>query len=150
MPTILQQAMGLLVGESPSPLQKPQKSRPLNKLTEHQLIKLESQIGRTLFGEIPKGHNREFFCLDADTWVWHEEWKDADGRQKQQTVRYEVRPDGILKVENKGKHSTMVKGEELANLTLAVRMYQEKVIRDIYKHDPKTGKMLGSQPQSTH
>ncbi len=149
MPTILQQAMVLLVGENPSPKQKSQ-HRPLSKLTERQLIKLESQIGRTLFGEIPKGHDREFFCLDADTWVWHEAWKDTNGKQIQQTVRYEVRPDGILKVENEGRHSTLVKGQELANLTLAVRMYQEKVIRDIYKHDPKTGNILGSQSQSTH
>lgn len=149
MPTILQQAMELLMGEQQRPKQQAPK-RPLSKLTDRQLIKLESQIGRTLFGEIPKGHTREFFCLDADTWVWHEAWKSQDGKQQSQTVRYEVRPDGILKVENDGKNSRFVKGQELSNLALATRMYREKVMRDIYKRDPKTGTILSSQSQTTY
>lgn len=145
MPTILQQAMSLLVGEQPNrPVAKP--NRPFKKLTDRQLIKLESEIGRTLFGEIPKGRTREFFCLDNDTWVWHEEWQDEQGQSRSQTVRYEVHPSGILKVENNGKNYDFLKGQELMNLALATRMYHERVMRELYKRDPKTGALLTNEP----
>lgn len=146
MPTLIQQALGLLVGDQPiRPSDQVPKQRPLKKLTERQLIRLESEIGRTIFGEIPKGRTRDFFCLDAETWVWHETWKDAQGLQKERTVRYETHPSGILKVENGGKNCNLLKGQELMNLTLATRMYHEKVMRNIYKRDPKTGKLLSGQ-----
>lgn len=145
MPTILQQAMSLLVGDQPhhSTL-KP--ARPLKKLTDHQLIKLESEIGKTLFGEIPKGHARDFFCLDNDTWVWHEQWRDEKGEEKVQTIRYEVHPNGILKVEDGGKNYNFLKGQELMNLAVATRMYHERVMRELYKRDPKTGALLTAEP----
>lgn len=150
MPTLLQQAMTLLVGDQPKRSSSPKKTttRPLKKLTDRQLIKLESEIGRTLFGEIPAGRTREFFCLDNDTWIWHEEWKDDSGQQKSQTVRYEVHPNGILKVEDGGKNYNFLKGQELMNLALATRMYHERVMRELYKRDPKTGALLTTEPSA--
>lgn len=150
MPTLLQQAMTLLVGDQPKRLSSPQKTttRPLKKLTDRQLIKLESEIGRTLFGEIPTGRTREFFCLDNDTWIWHEEWKDSNGKEKSQTVRYEIHPNGILKVEDGGKNYNFLKGQELMNLALATRMYRERVMRELYKRDPKTGALLTTEPST--
>lgn len=145
MPTIIQQAMSLLVGDQPSS-SAPKTVRPLKKLTDRQLIKLESEIGKTLFGEIPKGHTRDFFCLDNDTWVWHEQWRDEDGRDKNQTIRYEVHPNGILKVEDGGKNYNFLKGQELMNLAVATRMYHERVMRELYKRDPKTGALLTAEP----
>ena len=147
MPTLLQQAMTLLVGDQPKRTSSPKKTttRPLKKLTDRQLIKLESEIGRTLFGEIPAGHTREFFRLDSDTWIWHEEWKTDSGKEKSQTVRYEVHPNGILKVEDGGKNYNFLKGQELMNLALATRMYRERVMRELYKRDPKTGALLRSE-----
>ena len=65
--SLIQKALELLVGSNSS------KPRPLKGMTERQLIELESEIGRELFGPIPAGHQRDFFCLDAHTWVWHEE-----------------------------------------------------------------------------
>ncbi len=144
MPTILQQAMSLLVGEQPK-RHVTNKPRPLKTLTDRQLIKLESEIGRTLFGEIPKGHTREFFCLDDDTWIWHEKWRE-NGHDKEQTVRYEIHPNGILKVENSGKNYNMLKGQELMNLEVATRMYHERVMRELYKRDPQTGALLTAEP----
>lgn len=145
MPTILQQAMSLLVGDQPNrPVKKT--ARPLKELTDRQLIKLESEIGKTLFGEIPKGRTRDFFCLDNDTWVWHEQWRDENGKEKSQTVRYEVHPDGILKVEDGGKNYNFLKGQELMNLGVATRMYHERVMREIYKRDPRTGELLTAEP----
>jgi hypothetical protein len=144
MPTILQQAMNLLVGEQPyQPATK--NARPLRQLTDNQLIKLESEIGKTLFGEIPKGHSRDFFCLDEETWVWHEAWTDKDGKKREQTIRYEIHPNGILKVESPKNHN-LIKGQELLNLTTAIRMYRERVMRELYKRDPKTGALLTAEP----
>lgn len=142
MADLIKQAMSLLVGNDPRKVVK----RPLKQLTEHQLIKLESEIGRTLFGEIPKGHSREFFCLDADTWVWYEQWVDEMGKPKNHTIRYEVHPNGVLKVENGGRNYNFLKGQELENLLLAARMYEERVAREIYKRHPETGEPLDHAP----
>ena len=114
--------------------------RPFVKLTERDLINAESAIGRQLFGEIPEGHTRDFFCLDKNTWVWHEEWKE--GREtKTQTVRYEIRGDKMVKISGSGEYSH-VKGAELANLTLAIKLYYEQVMRNVYKINPDTGQPL--------
>ena len=114
--------------------------RPFGKLTERDLIDAESAIGRQLFGEIPAGRQRDFFCLDENTWVWHEEWKE--GREtKTQTVRYELRGDNIVKITGNGEYSS-VRGAELANLMLAIKLYYEQVLRSVYKIDPTTGQPL--------
>lgn len=140
MSDILTNALQLLVGDS---LPK----RPLKKLTERELIDLESAIGRELFGPIPTGHRREFFCLDAHTWIWYEEWAEA-GQPKSSTTRYEVRPNGILKAQD-GQNYKFIGGEELKNLNLAVRLYYEQTMREIYKRDPYTGKPLSHRPPVT-
>lgn len=122
--------------------------RPLNKLTERQLIELENEIGRELFGPIPAGHRRDFFCLDERTWVWHEEWKDVDNKTQVSTTRYEVQPGGILKVQS-GRVYKYIESEELRNLAIAVRMYYEQIMRRIYKLDPYTGQPLRDEPPAT-
>lgn len=124
-------------------------SRPLNKLTERQLIELESEIGSKLFGPIPAGHRRDFFCLDAHTWVWHEEWVDAaTGQHRSSTTRYEAHEGGVLKAQD-GVNYRFLDGEELTNLALAVRLYYEQVMRGIYKRDPYTGRPLSDTPPAT-
>jgi hypothetical protein len=35
-----------------------------------------------------------------------------------------------------------IEGQELQNLLVAVQMYRERVMRDIYKRDPQTGKLI--------
>lgn len=61
------------------------------KLTERELIQRESEIGSMIFGEPPRGCQRDFFNLDHSTWIWHEENFDHATRQKTSTtVRYEV------------------------------------------------------------
>jgi hypothetical protein len=118
-----------------------------NKLTEakrKELIRLESQIGAKLFGEIPAGHKREFFCLDARTWVWHEEWSDnLDGRTKTQTIRYEVRDSGILKSID-GQDYAWVPAEEAENLAHAAVLYHQYVSAEIY------GKPISPDSQLPH
>jgi len=114
------------------------KSKPV---TERELIEYESEIGRHLFGPIPKGHKREFFCLDEYTWVWYEEWQDEQKKTVSRTVRYEVHQRGILKVKDGGQYQ-YIDGEELKNFSLAVRLYYEQVARSIYRYDPYTGQSL--------
>lgn len=89
---------------------------------ERKLIKFESEIGRNLFGDIPKGHQREFFCLDSKTWIWHESWKDSRGQNSVMT-KYILRPrGGILKSQNSGPYSLLSK-EETDNLIQAIKKY---------------------------
>ena len=115
--------------------------RSLKKLTERELIELEAEIGGTLFGPIPAGHRREFFCLDEHTWVWHEEWVDQQGQRQVSSTRYEVHANGILKAQD-GKVYKFIEGEELQNLAVAIRLYYEAVARGIYRRDPVTGRSL--------
>ena len=145
MGTIFKTALQLLVGndQSSSPnLKLPKGKRPLKILTERQLLQLESEIGAQLFGDVQKGGRREFFNLDPITWIWHEEWSDAQGKPQQATTRYEVQDNGILKVQE-GARYTFLEGEELRNLTVAIQMYYERVMREVYKRDPQTGQKLG-------
>ena len=116
-------------------------------LTERELIEIESQIGRYLFGPIPKGHAREFFCLDEHTWVWYEEWKDESGKKQNRTTRFEVHHNGILKVRD-GGHYQYLEGDELQNFSTAVRMYYEQVMRGVYSYDPYTGQSLAAARSS--
>ena len=113
----------------------------LSRLTERQLIEMEAKIGGELFGPIPAGHRREFFCLDKHTWVWHEEWVDENKQRFMTTTRYEIHDNGVLKAQD-GKIYKFIEGEELKNLTLAIRLYYEAVARDIYQRDPVTGQRL--------
>lgn len=130
---LLQQIKKLITGES--------STRSAMKITERELIERESVIGRQLFGAIPAGHKREFFCLDSKTWVWHEEWRDEDNKLRTATTRYEVQSGGILKVQP-GRVYKYLEGEELENLALAVRLYYERTMREMYKFDPYTGQPL--------
>lgn len=143
MPSILSKALSLLTGDESTStdwLTMP-KQRPLKTLSERDLIKLESEIGSKLFGPLPKNRRREFFCLDARTWIWHEEWIDENRHHQVATTRYEIQNNGILKV-SEGAHYTYLEGEELQNLTAAIHMYYERVMRDIYHVDPDTGQRL--------
>lgn len=142
MPTIFQKALQLLTGTDYQSLLKVPKNRPFKSLSERELIQLESDIGSQLFGPIPAGNRREFFCLDKMTWIWYEEWQDVEtGKQKSTTTRYEVHDNGILKAQEGAQYSYL-DGQELQNLTLAIQMYYEQVARKVYKRDPRTGQKL--------
>lgn len=140
---ILKKALKLLIGSETSlPKISKSKKRPLKSLTERELIQLESNIGSELFGPIPAGNRREFFNLDPTTWIWHEEWTDANtGKKKNMTTRYEVHDNGILKVQEGSKYN-FLDGVELKNLTVAAQMYHERVMREVYGRDPSTGQKL--------
>jgi hypothetical protein len=97
----------------------------------HSLIKREGAIGGQLFGRVPDGVSREFFCLDERTWIWHEQWVDKSGRQCQKTIKYEVRNDGILKSQD-GADYQYVAQPEVENLLQATRVYRKRVEQELY------------------
>ena len=145
MSKLLKQVLNMLIGVEPSAgisISAPsistssEKKRPLKKLTERELIQLESEIGAHIFGEVPKGHRREFFNLDPSTWIWYDEWVESlTGRHASTTIRYEVHPQGVLKVQE-GARYDFISGEELKNFMAAVELYYERVARELYHTEP--------------
>jgi len=100
-----------------------QKRAELNKA----LIHYEAKIGGQLFGPVPAGTRREFFCLDKHTWVWHEEWTDKQtGKQHVMTTRYDVRPNGVLKSQG-GQSYQKIGGQEAINFYNVAEMYARRV-----------------------
>ncbi|HVV66825.1 MAG TPA: hypothetical protein VHB72_01985 [Candidatus Saccharimonadales bacterium] len=95
---------------------------------ERELLRIESKIGGQLFGPVPKGHRREFFCLDEYTWIWHEEWME-NGKRKVVTTRYEVRPNDILKIQD-GQVYQHLSENEARNFYRAVGLYSDHVIAE--------------------
>lgn len=92
---------------------------------ERAMLRFEAEIGGKLFGSVPKGHHRRFFCLDEHTWIWHEEWTEK-GQTKVITTRYDVRPDSVIKTQD-GQPSRRLSLEEAQNLYRAVQLYQQRV-----------------------
>ena len=113
------------------------KSQEPRKLTERELIQLESKIGVTVFGQLPAHvKRREFFNLDETTWIWHEEVVTKDGKTEELTTRYEVQPKGILKVQP-NYHYSYLEGAELQNFVLAVKEYHDRVMQRLYHREPQ-------------
>lgn len=87
-----------------------------------ELLRKAAKKGGELFGPVPPGVRREFFCLDENTWVWHEEWVDKNGKRRIVTTRYDIRPNGVLKAQD-GQPYRFVELEEGKRLYRAARMY---------------------------
>lgn len=100
------------------------------------LIRHEAQIGGQLFGEIPKTSQREFFCFDERTWIWHEEWADHNGRQQVRTTRYDVRVAGIFKAQD-GQPYLRLNKQEAMRLKKAAHAYKDRVITEMYGQLPE-------------
>lgn len=95
------------------------------------LIRREARIGGEIFGPVPKGGRREFFCLDEHTWIWHEEWIDANGQRRAKTTRYDIRPTGILKAQD-GQDYQNVGLAEAERLAQAANVYGERMRNELY------------------
>ncbi len=95
------------------------------------LIRREAKIGGELFGPVPTGTRREFFCLDERTWVWHEEWTAENGKRQIRTTRYDIRPNGILKAQD-GQNYQQVNQQEAQRLRAAVRTYNQRIRSELY------------------
>lgn len=124
-------------GQMSSLLKKAFSARAAQRHTEREaelyraLIRREAKIGGELFGPVPEGHRREFFCLDRHTWVWHEEWIDQNGQSQIRTTRYDVRPGGVLKAQD-GQTYQQVTRREALRLREAVQLYKQRVHDELY------------------
>lgn len=95
------------------------------------IIRKEAKIGGQLFGAVAPGGRREFFCLDAKTWVWHEEWVDAQGLRRAITTRYDIRPNGILKAQD-GLPYQYIGFDEAKRFYQAIKLYNRQVDAQMY------------------
>lgn len=95
------------------------------------LIRKEAKVGGQLFGPVNNGGRREFFCLDESTWVWHEEWVDQQGLRHTVTTRYDVRPNGILKAQDRRPYQ-YIGYDEAERFYQAVSMYNKAVDAELY------------------
>lgn len=96
-------------------------------------INEEAKIGGTLFGPVPEGHRREFFCLNEHTWIWHEEWTDASSMHHARTTRYDVRPQGILKAQD-GQPYQALSRDEAQHLLHAAYRYNQLIDGQLAPH----------------
>ena len=90
------------------------------------ILHYEARIGGEVFGPIPNGVRREFFCLDEHTWVWHEEWTDQAGHSQAVTTRYDVRPNGVVKSQGGNSYQALTP-PEAKNLYNAIHVYEQRV-----------------------
>ncbi len=105
--------------------------KEMPKLTYDDLINAEAELGRTIFGPVPEGHQREFFEARQNVWIWHESYLDTSGAIKEITVRYEVRPAGVYKKSNVSKYKKIT-GDELDNFRMATKAYLNLVKTKLY------------------
>lgn len=94
------------------------------------LLHYQARIGGEVFGPIPEGVRREFFCLDEHTWVWHEEWTDEKGNRQALTTRYDVRPTGVVKSQGGNSYQALTEAEA-RNLYNAIHAYEERVAPEL-------------------
>lgn len=117
--------------KSGSPRKSVRRPTYSNKLSYNDLINAESALGRTIFGPVPEGHQREFFAARKNVWIWYENWTDQNGRKRKMTVRYEVRPAGVFKRTNTGKYKK-IGGAELNNFRKATHTYLNLIKAKLY------------------
>ncbi len=99
------------------------------------LMRREAALTTDIFGPVPQGTRREFFCLDASTWIWYEEWTGQDGHQNVVTTRYVIRPKEILKSQNGGAYSKLAP-DEVRNFHKAIVSYEHRVKTQLYRKNP--------------
>lgn len=95
------------------------------------LIRREAAVGKTVFGPVPKGHEREFFRIDKATWIWQESWTE-NGNKQTKVTKYVIRDKEIIKSINGGLYQS-VSLEEAENFEGAVHLYVERVKKEVYQ-----------------
>jgi hypothetical protein len=109
-----------------TPAAKARKQSQRRADIQRALLHYQARIGGEVFGPIPKGIRREFFCLDEHTWVWHEEWTDTHGKRQALTTRYDVRPSGVVKSQGGSSYQSLNQ-DEAQNLYNAIHVYEQRV-----------------------
>lgn len=89
-----------------------------------------AKVGGNVFGPIPAGVRREFFCLDEHSWVWHEEWTDQAGQHHAVTTRYDIRSSGIVKSQGANQYQRLTPQEE-KNFRTAAHLYFQRASHEL-------------------
>lgn len=98
---------------------------------EQDLMRKELEVTRGMFGALSEGTKRDFFCLDEHTWIWYEEWIDEQGRRRQMTTRYMVRPGEVVKSQNGGAYKRL-SDKELLSFQSAAQTYSSTIKQRLY------------------
>ncbi|HMT18986.1 MAG TPA: hypothetical protein PKD20_02755 [Candidatus Saccharibacteria bacterium] len=106
---------------------------------QQDMIRREIALNRDIFGPVPQGTRREFFCLDRHTWVWYEEWTDSEGVRQNVTTRYVIRPKEILKAQNGGAYHRLTI-DEAQNFVEATKTYYSRVKTHLYPQNQQLSK----------
>lgn len=101
----------------------PQDEEARKVIIHRNILRDLAKMGGEVFGRVPDGTRREFFCLDRHTWVWHEEWVNTSGMRQVRTTRYDIRPQGIFKAQD-GQPYQPVSLEEAQRFGAAITEYQ--------------------------
>lgn len=115
-------------------IKKAQVKPVTNVITERELMRREAQIGGQLFGAVPAGHRREFFCMDDHTWIWYEQWTDEMGVKQEITTKYEIRNHGVLKTQENQAYR-YADEQEKQRLFSAIQLYYSYVMAYVYGKD---------------
>lgn len=102
-----------------------------NRFTYEDLMNAESALGRTLFGPIPAGHQRDFFKNKDNVWIWRDSWVDQVKGPQEIMICYEVRPTGVYKKPLNGGYQK-IEGEELDNFRKAAKNYLNLIKTQLY------------------
>lgn len=92
----------------------------MNELSKT-ILQSEARMGAKVFEQGSPGI-REFYCLDANTWVW---------RQDSTIVFYKINPASIYK-SNDGISFRLVSEKEATRLLKAAKLYKNLVENKIY------------------
>lgn len=102
----------------------------LKQRIRQDLLRREARVGKLVFGPIPKGHTREFFRIDAKTWIWQESWME-NGKRVSRETKYVVRARDVIKSIN-GSAYQKTTIAEAKNLEAAIKTYVARVKKDVY------------------
>ena len=91
------------------------------------LINLEAEIGGALFDRAWPGiPQKSFFYNKNKRYLYI-----SDG-VNDQTTRFHVAEHGAVKVISNGRHEELMTPEEIQNLSLSTKLYQQKINEEIY------------------
>lgn len=89
-------------------------------------IRQEAAVGIALFGEQPDTIRRELICMNRRTWLCHEEWLDEHKVWHRSTIRYDVLPNGVYKLQA-GQPYQQLSRDEMLRFQTATLAYISQV-----------------------
>lgn len=103
------------------------------ELTVDALKRRESQVGASLFDKGRPNERIEFFNDSRTSWFFYQSITGSNGNSESVTLHYEVHPNGIMRVSNRGgMKCEFISGQEYDNFVLSAHIYHKRVKKHIY------------------